>query len=381
MPELLSFLILITAGLFLSELLRKFHLPYVVALILAGIVIGPYGMGLFHVDAAIEFLGAIGLIFLMFMAGLEIRLSSFGKLKGGVLKLSLLNSLFPFAVGFLIAFYFGYGFLASVLLGIIFISSSIAIVIPSLELHGLLDSRIGKTIVTATVFEDAFSLVLLSVVLQTVNPTTFLPLPVFYFLFFAALIALKFIIPRAKEIFFSGLRKKRHIFEQELRFIFVVLIGTVVFFEIIGIHSIIAGFFMGLVLSNSIKSEILREKLHAISYGLFIPVFFIIIGSETDITVFGDAGGAVLLTVAILVGSLGSKFISGWIGGRLSGFSSSNSALIGASTIPQLSTTLAVAFVGLEFGILDHQLVTAMIILSIVTTFAGPLLMRRFIKK
>ena len=377
MAELLSFLIVITAGLFLSELFRKFHLPYVIGLIITGILIGPYVLNVIQVDATIEFIGSIGLIFLMFMAGLQIRMSSLERLRGGVLKLSLLNGLLPFVVGFLVASYFGYSLLASFLLGIIFISSSIAIVIPTLDANKLLGTRVGKTIVTATVFEDVFSLVLLSIVLQTINPTTFLPLPIFYLVIFAIFFLLKNFIPKAKEMFFSEIKKKEHFFEQELRFIFVVLIGTVVLFELLGMHSIIAGFFAGLILADSIKSSALREKLHAISYGLFIPVFFIVIGTETDITVFGSTNGALLLTAAILIGSIGSKFASGWLGGRLIGFSSSKSALIGSSTIPQLSTTLAVAFVGYEFGLLDHRLITAMVILSIVTTFAGPLLMSR----
>ncbi len=377
MAELLSFLILITAGLFLSELLKRFHLPYVVALILVGIIIGPYGIDLFEPSPVVEFLGTIGLVFLMFMAGLEVKISKLERLKGRVLKISLLNAVIPFAVGAFIAFYFGYSEIASVLLGIIFISSSVAIIVPTLEANGLLGSKLGRTIITATVFEDVFSLLLLSVVLQSINPTTPLPLPAFYLFIFAALIALKVIIPKAKEVFFSGLKKQEHIFEQEVRFIFVVLIGTVVLFELLGMHSIIAGFFTGLILSDSIKSTVLKEKLHAISYGLFIPVFFIIIGSETDITVFGNTGGALLLTIAILAGSIGSKFISGWVAGRLSGFNSSESSLIGVSTIPQLSTTLAVAFVSYEFGLIDHRLITAMVVLSIVTTFMGPLLTAR----
>lgn len=375
MDDLLSFLILISAGLFLSEVFRRFHLPYVVALVVTGMLIGPYGFNVISSpNGVFDFLGSIGLVFLMFMAGLEIKLSNFSKIQGNVAKISLFNGLIPFAVGFLIGSYFGYGVLASFLLGIIFISSSIAVVIPSLEANKLLGSKIGKVIVSSTVVEDGFSLILLSIVLQAINPTTFLPLPLFYILLVFLLIALKFIIPKADEFFFSG-RRKDDVFEQELKFIFVVLLGTVILFELLGMHSIIAGFFTGLVLSDRIKSKELKDKLHALSYGLFIPVFFIIIGMNTDMGVFVGVSGALFLTLAILIGSMGTKFISGWIGGRLSGFNSSESSLIGAATIPQLSTTLAVAFVGFEFDILDHRLITAMVILSVVTTFIGPFLM------
>ncbi len=375
MDELLSFLVLISAGLFLSEVFRRFHLPYVVGLIIAGMIIGPYGMDLLSLNGTMDFLGTIGLVFLMFMAGLEIKSSSIIKLKGKVARISLVNGLIPFAVGFLIANYFGYGFLASLLLGIIFISSSIAIVIPSLEANGLIHSKVGKTIVASTVVEDGVSLILLSIVLQTINPISALPLPLFYLLLLFILVAMKIIIPKADKLLFSGVRKKHDLFERELRFIFLSLIAVVVIFDLLGMHAIIAGFFTGLVLSDSIKSKVLKDKLHALSYGLFIPVFFIIIGMETDITVFYAATGAIALTAAIVIGSMISKFSSGWTAGKICGFNSSESKMVGISTIPQLSTTLAVAFVGLEFNILDHKLVTAMVVLSVVTTFAGPFLM------
>lgn len=377
MDELLSFLILISAGLFLSEIFRKFHLPYVIALIVTGMIIGPYGFDIIESNGVIDFLGTIGLVFLMFMAGLEIKSSNIGKLKKTVAKLSLINGMIPFLVGFGIASWFGYGFLASLLLGTIFISSSIAVVIPSLEANRLLNSKVGEALVASTVFEDGFSLVLLSLVLQVINPTTSLPLPVFYILLVFILVALKLIIPKADRLLFSRTRKREDMFERELRFILMVLIAVVIVFEVLGLHAIIAGFFTGLVLSDTIKSRMLKNKLHAMSYGLFIPIFFIIIGMGTDLSVFTTATGALLLTVAVVAGSMISKFASGWIGGRLSGFTSSESSMIGVATMPQLSTTLAVAFVGLEFDIIDHKLITAMVILSIVTTFAGPLLMGR----
>jgi len=374
MEDLLSFLIVISAGLFLSEIFRRFHLPYVVAMVVTGILIGPYGFDAISLNGTLDFLGTIGLVFLMFMAGLEIKLSYFGKIKGEVTKISIFNGLVPFAAGFLIGQYFGYGTLGSLLIGIIFISSSIAVVIPSLESHRLLKSRVGKIIISSTVIEDGLSLILLSIILQVINPTTFLPLPLFYVLLVALLIAMKFAIPKIDDFFFSKI-KKRDLFEQELRFIFVVLIGTVVLFDILGMHAIIAGFFTGLILSDTIKSQKLKDKLHAISYGLFVPIFFIIIGMNTDVTVFLTAGGALVLTAAIVIGSMSTKFIGGWLGGRLSGLNSQQSFMIGAATIPQLSTTLAVAFIGLEYNLLDHKLITALVILSIVTTFAGPFLM------
>jgi Kef-type K+ transport system membrane component KefB len=381
MTELVPFFLVLLAGLVFSEIFAKLHLPLVVALIIAGIFMGPFGFDFFTPNETINFLGEIGLVFLMFMAGLETRFSSFRQLGKEISLLSVLNGFVPFGVGVGIALLFGYGWVAALLLGIIFISSSIAVIIPSLQANNLFQGRLGRSIVASTVLEDVASLVLLSLLLQLIiNPTANIPLPLFYGILLISVFGLRLIIPKIRAFLTWQMRKRTDIFEGEVRLVFVILIGTVIFFELLGLHAIIAGFFAGLMLSESIKSDIVRQKLHTLSYGLFIPIFFIVVGANTNIRVLGDAGGALLITVAIIAASIGAKFVSGWIGGKLMRFSNRESAIMGAATIPQLSTTLAVAFTGFELGVLDERLVTAMIALSIVTTFLAPFLIRMLSK-
>lgn len=378
MTQLVPFFLVLLAGLVFSEIFAKLHLPLVVGLIVAGIFMGPFGLELFTPNDTITFLGEIGLVFLMFMAGLETRFSSFRELGKEVGVLASLNGLLPLAVGVGVAFVFGYGWVAALLLGIIFISSSIAIVIPSLQANHLLHGRLGRSIVAATVVEDITSLVLLSLLLQlAVNPTANIPLPLFYGIVILSVFALRWSMPKLRAFLTWQMRKAKDIFEGEVRLVFAILIGTVVLFQVIGLHSIIAGFFVGLMLSDSIKSDMLRQKLHTISYGLFIPTFFIVVGANTNIRVLADVGGdALLITVVVVAASIFAKFASGWAGAKLLRFSSREAALVGAATIPQLSTTLAVAVTGFESGVLDEKLATAMIVLSIVTTFLAPLLIR-----
>jgi len=380
MAELLSFFVILLAGLFLSEVFSRLHLPWVVTLILAGILIGPFGLQLFTLTPTIEFLGEIGLVFLMFMAGLKIKFSSFVNRGGTSWNIALINGVIPFLAGLGIGLYFGYGLPVAFMLGTIFISSSIAVVIPSLEANKIIDTKLGKSIVTATVIEDVASLILLSIFLQTVTPLARIPLPIFYPLLIIFLVVLKWLIPKVERLFFSKFETdRRDWFEKELRLVFTILIGTVVVFQLLGLHSIIAGFFAGLALSGSIKSELLIKKLHAISYGLFIPIFFVVVGASTNIGVFFEATNAILITIFIVLGSILSKFLSGWAAGKISKFTSRESALIGVSTIPQLSTTLAVVFSGLELGLFDQEIMTAMITLSVVTTLLGPILINKLI--
>ena len=135
------------------------------------------------------------------------------------------------------------------------------------------------------------------------------------------------------------------------------------------------------MLSESIKSKALKQKIHAISYGLFIPIFFIIVGAETNYHLLFEVKTALLLTIVIILGSFLAKFISGYLAGRLVGFSGQESALMGIATTPQLSTTLAVVFIGHELKLLDDNLLMAMVALTLFTTFIGPFFINLVSKK
>jgi Kef-type K+ transport system membrane component KefB len=373
--EYLPFFLALLASVLFALAFRRFHLPWVLALISAGMVIGPYGLAITDVTPTISFIGEVGLIFLMFMAGLEIQFSSFRNLGRSVTWLALLNGGIPFVAGAAVGYWFGFSLTASLLLGTIFMSSSIAVIIPTLEATGLIKKKLGRTIVATTVLVDVASLVALSILLQSVDPVTSLPLFSFYPILAVILVAFAYGLPRLRALI-PHRRDEQDLFESEVRIIMALLIGVVVTFELLGLHPIIAGFFAGLVLSDSIRSKILIDKLHTVGYGVFIPVFFVVIGMETNVrAIFSDSAtwGLVLL---IILTSVATKLGSGWLGGRFLGFSNKESLTIGFASVPQLSTTLAVVFAAVSLGLLPASLTAAMVALSIVTTLIAPLSLR-----
>jgi len=376
MVTLLPFFIILVAGILFSVLFARLHLPWVIALIAAGIAIGPSGLDIVEPDKTLLFLGEVGLIFLMFMAGLEIRPSFFREFGKGVVALSILTSAIPGFTGFFVGQALGYGQTTSFLLGIVFISTSIAVTLPSLEAKGLLHTKLGMTIIATTVVDDVLSLILLSVVLQTTNTVTTIPLPLFYVGFVLTLVALRFAIPKIRG-FISRFGAAGDAFEKEVRSIVVILLGTVALFEVLGVHPIIAAFFAGMVLAEEIKQPELKEKIHALSYGVFIPVFFVTVGMETDLRVFFENFETVLIAIVVIAASAVTKFIAGWLGGLVDGFSPRERGLIGASVMPQLSTALAVVFAARELALLDEKVTTIVIMLSIVTTFIGPFIISK----
>lgn len=361
-----------------SEIFRKLHLPWVVALILGGMLAGPWLLGLVAIDGTIEFFGEIGLIFLMFMAGLETRWKNIRGETKKIGMLTIVNSLLPFLAGFVIGLSFDYSVTASLLLGIIFVSSSVAVVIPSLESNGLLHTSLGRSMVASSLIQDVMSLLLLSVIFQSTERTAIIPLPLFYLLAILLFVFLRIIIPKVNRRLVRQDEGSQDVFQKELRIVLTILIGTVISFELLGLHPIIGGFFAGLILSDSISSDILLNKIRTLSYGVFIPIFFVIVGAKTDLGVFSDIHTIVPLIAVVVFGSMISKYVSGYLGARFSGFNNIDSQLIASSTLPQLSTTLAVTFIAFDRGLISGELTTALVILTVVTTFVAPLLMSWF---
>ncbi len=374
MQEFFPIFIIMLVAVVFSQLFMRMKVPWVVALIFGGIIVGPNGIDWFHTDNTINFFAEIGLVMLMFMAGVESKLSDMQGLKKRIAIVALLIGVIPTMVGIAVTTALGYDWTTSLLMGIVFMSSAIALLIPSFEQHNIINSDIGKVVIAAAIIIDAISLILLSVFLQFVNGTPTVGSILIYPAALALLGVFAWIIPKIRWIALSDIKKTGDIFEKELRFTLLTLISLVVFFEFVGLHAIIAGFFAGMILSKSMESTLLHAKLHAISYGFFIPVFFVVVGSNTDLSVFTEGLRPLLVTFAIVSSFVISKFVTGWVGGRLTGFDSRSSAFIGASVIPQLSTALVVAFLGFGEGLLTQELLSAIIGLTIVTSILSPIL-------
>ncbi|MEX0748926.1 MAG: cation:proton antiporter [Candidatus Saccharimonadales bacterium] len=373
MAEFITFFIIIFAGLLFSEFFNRLHLPWVTALILSGIVFGTEGFNLIQSNEVTDFFSQIGLVFLMFMAGLAINFSTFQRVKREVGIVSLINGLAPLGMALLIASWFNLGTTAGLLLAAALVSSSIAVVLPSLEGRAILRRKAGQTILASTIVLDIVSVTFFSILIQQATDTQ-LPLLVLYVFLALALALLRIAVPRLES--YLG-RRDRQKFEQELQLIVGILLGTVVLFGLLGLHPAEAGFFAGLVLSDSVNSQVTRAKLHAIGYGIFIPVFFVMVGAEMQLEVFANNPTAVWLAAAVLIGSVTTKFFSGWLAGRLVKFTNRESWLLGAATIPQLNVTLAIAATGFAYGLINEELLAAMIILTIGTTLVAPPLMNR----
>lgn len=381
MTHILPFFIVLIAGLFFSGFLKRFKIPWVITLIVAGILIGPHGFEIVTIDSTLSFLGDVGLIFLMFMAGLEINFSQLSdKHSSGIWIIALINGFVPAAMGVIIGLSFGYSVLASLLIGSILMSSSVAVIIPILEQKKLHKQKLGAWILGSTAIQDIVSLIFLAAILHIASDVSAMPLWLFYIIAGLAFIAIRFGIVFIWK-WYMKLRQARDGFEMEMRTILAILLASVLIFELVGLHGIIAGFFAGVILSDYVTHKKILDKLHTLAYGIFIPVFFVTVGMRFDLLVFTQVQGLLLLALVVIGASVLSKYVSGYLGGLVSGLSTTESQIMGATSIPQLSTTLAAVFAGYELGIIGDEMIVVMTLLTIVTTFVSPVLIEYFFSK
>jgi Kef-type K+ transport system membrane component KefB len=377
-PEgnLLVLLIILAIGLVIPELFKRFKLPFVTLIILLGALIGPNGLDYVRSNELIEFFGFLGLTFLMLMAGLETKTKQLKLELRKILLIAAFNGIIPFIVGVFITNYFGYSRIASLLVGIIFMSSSVAIVVPSLKAAHLFKKDIGQLMLSAVLVMDILSLIFLGVVLQISSPLTGLPLPIYFLLLFGVVGLFFYFAPILSRHFLKSHFSKDKEHESRLRFIIVVLIGSLVLFSWVGIHPILGAFFVGLMLSFVVHdkgAEEIYRKIHTIGYGLFIPVFFFVIGMEVDLGTLKSLGGNNVV-IAIVLGLIFSKVISGYVATRLVKFPKKEALTFSLISMTKLTTVLAITYTASTLGLIDSTLVTAIVSLSVITTFLGPTL-------
>ncbi len=375
-PDMIMFFLVLLAALVFPMLLRGLNVPWVVALIVAGMVIGPSGVDLVSDSPVLSFLSDIGVVFLMFMAGLETGFSRLKSLGRESLTIGAVNGIVPFIAGFLIISFFGYDWQTAVIVGAAFMSSSVAVVLPTLESRNMLDSEIGGVVISSTMLQDVSSLIVLGALMNEITGSS-LPTHYFLLLLFTSLAALKLVIPKIKEFLEYENRKiQGKGFETEVRMIVVLMIGIVALYELVGLHPIVSGFVAGLFLSDLIENEEIINKIHGLGYGIFIPLFFVEVGTTFELGAMSNLAAAGTLAVSVILGTVTTKYLSGYVASRLNGYSPSEASIISSTSLPQLSTALAVAYLGLESGILDTDLMASVLLLSVTTTALSPVLIR-----
>lgn len=358
---------------------KKMKIPGIVGLILAGTVVGPGMLGLLDRDFTIELLGTVGLLYLMFMAGLSIDLNQFEKLKEKSIGFGFLSFLIPqMAAVYVGTEFLGYSMSTSFLLGSI-VGSHTLLAYPIIEKLGITKNQGVTMSMGATLVTDTLSLGILAIVAATVGESsgagywTGFGLSVLIFVAASVLF-----IPRLGRWFFRNVKFERNI---DYVFIVAVLFITAYLAEAAGLAPIIGAFLAGLLLNRLVpESGTLMSRVQFVGNVFFIPFFLISVGMLVDVRVLADLDVWVKAIVFSLL-VFGGKGLATLIATYFFKHTKDEGLVIFGLTTPQSAATLAVTLVGYELGFFDSTAVNAVVIMILITCLIGPYLAEKYGRK
>src|SRR4051794_14625548 len=369
------FLVILLGPLIFSRL----GLPGLIGLLLGGFLIGPHGLNVIHPgNHTVSELGHLGILSLMFFAGLGLDLRMLEQYRRAAVVLGLLAFVVPFGLGLGIGFgVLGWSAPATLLLGALF-SSHTLIVYPTLRDAGLGGNPEVATAVGATVLTDVIALCVLAVVAgtQTGSGSPLLILAEIGI----GLVVLGVVglgaLPRAVD---ACLRRWGSDPVARYLVVFVALLFMAMLAEVFGIEGIVGAFFAGLALNRLVPNEgPSMERVEFFGTAVFVPIFLVSIGLLLDPSVMFK-GETLGIAALICAGAIGGKAIACWVAGALLGFGWPQRVTMFTLTVPQAAATLAVTLIGFEIGLFGASLVNAVLVLILVSIVVGALLAQKVI--
>jgi Kef-type K+ transport system membrane component KefB/nucleotide-binding universal stress UspA family protein len=340
----LKFLLILVIILFAPIILNKIKIPHLLGLIIAGVVIGPFGIHLMERDSSIILSGTVGLLYIMFLAGLEIDLADFKKNSGKSVVFGLYTFIIPLVFGFIASFYLlKFELLTSVLLASIF-SSHTLIAYPLISKLGVAKNKAVTVALGGTMITDTLALLLLAVIVgmttSEVNTEFWLRLSISILVFGLIVMLLFPIIGR------WFLKRYDDNVSQYIFVLVMVFLGAVLA-EMAGIEAIIGAFLAGLALNRLIPhTSPLMNRIEFVGNAIFIPFFLIGVGMLIDFRIFVKDLETIKVASVMIIVATSSKFIAAWLTQKTYNFSVDQRRLIFGLSNAQAAATLAVVLVG-----------------------------------
>jgi len=367
--------IILIASKIAGDLSVRLKQPSVLGKLLIGIVLGPTVLGLIEDTEVLKEISNIGVILLMFIAGLETDIEEFKRTGKASAAVGVGGILIPFALGYFTGIYMNLNPIQASFLGLLLSATSVSISVQVLKEMDRLKSREGATILGAAVIDDILVILALAFLMSLaggdVNLTKVILKKVIFFVC-AIVVGWKFVPFFLRK--FSSLRVTETVISSALIICFIYAYLA----EYTGVAAIIGSYIAGVAISvTEFKHEVF-EKVETISYSIFVPVFFTSIGVAVQFTGIMDHIGfiIVLSLIAIL-----SKLIGSSLGAKITGFSWRNSLGIGSAMVSRGEVALIIAAIGIENDLLTQDLFAVIVIVILITTIVTPPMMKSLFNK
>ena len=372
-------IILLSTKIF-SLLSQKVNMPQVVGALLVGVLLGPSCLNILHETDFLTKSAEIGVIFLMFLAGLDTDFDDLKATGKSALIIAFVGVLIPLGSGFLTYFLFFHGerpdtmiFLESAFVGIVLTATSVSITVETLREMGKLKGKMGTSILGAAIIDDILGIIALTVITSfTVPGVKIMVVLLKIFLFFVFIAVCGFFVFRLFRKLEIVYGTKRRVAIYAVVFCLLLSYISEVYF---GVADITGAYFAGLILCNVTETKsYIASKINITSYMFFTPIFFASIGIKTVIT--GMSQELILFTLALLIVAILSKIVGCGLGAKICGFSNMDSLAIGVGMISRGEVALIVAQKGEQAGLISSTLFPAIVLVVIVTTLITPILLK-----
>lgn len=374
--------IILLSTKFLGLVTKRIKLPQVVGALCAGLILGPAVLGIVRETEFISELSELGVIVLMFTAGLETDIVELKKTGKASFLIALLGVLVPLAGGFGLAWAFNIGAndnlptsrtLQFIFIGIVLTATSVSITVETLKELGKLSTRAGNAILGAALIDDILGIIALTVVTSLaddgVKIWTVL-LKILGFFIFAILSAILYHIVFEKWRNRDKKDLRRHVI---VSFVFCLLMAWIAE-RAFGVADITGAFVAGLAISNSPRVKYISNRFETMSYLLLSPVFFASIGLK--MTKMNMSGTLVLFTVLIFLIAVMTKIIGCGLGAKLCRYTNKESVQIAVGMISRGEVALIVAAKGQKIGLMGDEVFAPIVIMVVATTIITPILLK-----
>lgn len=359
---------------------ERYQLPGIIGVILVGAIVGPNGLGFLMRSDTIVLLGTVGLVYLIFLAALEIDLNQFTENRNQSIAYGFIGFALPQAAGMIVGVtLLDFGLSAAALYAAVF-SSHTLLAYPVINRLGIVTNEAVTAVVGGTIISDTLALLVLAIVVGSVegqlDARFWLELGLGLAIFLAIV---WFLVPRVTKWFFRNLDE-----ENNFNFLFVlgVLFVSAYLAELAGFEHIIGAFLAGLVLNRLIpKTGTLMSRLEFVGNTLFIPFFLLSVGMLIDPDVLVAGPGTWVIAGSILVILAVTKLAATGISRYVYDYTTAEQMTMFGLTAGQAAASLAITLIGFDIGLFDDRVVNGVIVMILIVSVASPFLTRRYGRK
>ncbi|BDG48249.1 cation:proton antiporter [Parageobacillus sp. KH3-4] len=348
--------------------------PAVLGKLLIGIVLGPSVLGIVQDTDILKEISQIGVILLMFIAGLETDIDQFKRTGKAATYVGVLGIVVPLALGYAAGMAIGLSMEKAVFLGLLLSATSVSISVQALKEMDQLKSKEGSAILGAAVIDDILVIIALAFLMSLTGSDVHLGAVILKkIIFFAVAILLAWkVVPFVLRLF-APLRVSESVISAAL----IICFAFAYFAEAAGVAAIIGAYIAGLAVSFTDYKQEVFEKVETIGYSIFVPVFFTSIGVAVE---FSGALKHIWLMLGLSVLAVLTKLVGAALGAKLAGFSWNSSFAVGAGMVSRGEVALIIAGIGLETKLLTPDLFAVLVVVVLATTIVTPPLLKAIFK-